>query len=104
MKPLLLLLILSPLPLAVSETGPCFNEAPNGASNRGCAFKRLVQSDKNLKAQLSPKTFKLWAGIRQRMCTEAYGQYKKKAIYPELIMNCSLGMNKSLLEKRRGFY
>ena len=69
---------------------------------RECAFSKLVQSDKKLKQELKSKTFEEWVGIRQTMCEEAYMQYKEVTIYPQMILKCSVDMNKTLLKKTIG--
>tara|TARA_B100000029_G_scaffold215753_1_gene213541 strand:- start:157 stop:462 length:306 start_codon:yes stop_codon:yes gene_type:complete len=99
MRLLLILILFIPLPAAAEEKDDC-----NGTTYaiRECRFKKLVQSDKELKKVMKPKTFENWVGIRQQMCEEAYDQYKKGTIYPQVVMSCSIDMNKTLLQKTRG--
>ena len=101
MRSFLLFLLLIPFPaLAEEKEGYC-NEGTTDAM-RECAFSKLVQSDKKLKQELKSKTFEDWVGIRQKMCEEAYMQYKEGTIYPLMILKCSVDMNKTLLKKTRG--
>ena len=51
---------------------------------------------------MKPKTFENWVGIRQQMCEEAYDQYKKGTIFPQVVMSCSIDMNKTLMKKMGG--
>ena len=48
------------------------------------------------------KNFESWVRIRQRMCEEAYLQYKEGTLYSKMIIKCSAKMNKTLLQKTRG--
>ena len=96
---LLFLLLFIPLPAAATEKDDC--EVTSYAL-RECRFKKLVQSDKELKKVMKPKTFENWVGIRQQMCEEAYDQYKKGTISPQVVMSCSIDMNKTLMKKMGG--
>ena len=100
MRALLLLFLLIPLPAAAEEENYC-NEGTT-YEMRECAFKRLTESDKRLKKTMKTKTFEQWVGISQRMCEEAYAQYSKGTIYPQLIMKCSIDLNKNYLQKTKG--
>ena len=37
-----------------------------------------------------------------KMCEEAYAQFKKGTIYPQVVMSCSIDMNKTLMQKMGG--
>ena len=99
MRLLVFLLLFIPLPAAATEKDDC-----DGTTYeiRECRFKKLVQSDKELKKVMKPKTFENWVGIRQQMCEEAYAQYKKGTIFPQVVMSCSIDMNKTLMKKMGG--
>ena len=68
---------------------------------RECAVSKFVQLDKRFKQEFKSKTFEEWVGIRHRICTEAYMQYKEGTIYPLMILKCSVDMNKTLLQNAR---
>ncbi len=99
MRLLLLLLLFIPLPTAATEKDDCDG---NTYEIRECRFKKMVESDKGLKKVMNSKTFEEWVGIRQRMCEEAYDQYKKGTIFPQVVMSCSIDMNKTLMKKMGG--
>ena len=99
MRLLLLLMLFIPLPAAATEKDDCDGTT---YAIRECRFKKLVESDKKLKKVMKLKTFENWAVIRQQMCEEAYDQYKKGTIFPQVVMSCSIDMNKTLMKKMGG--
>ena len=100
MRLFLFLLLFIPLPAAATEKDDC--DGPTTYAIRECRFKKLVQSDKELKKVMKPKTFENWVGIRQQMCEEAYEKYSKGTIYHQVVMKCSIDMNKTLMQKMGG--
>ncbi len=102
MRALILFLLLVPLSTSAQEKEWYCSERTTHEM-RKCAFKKLVDSDKNLKQELQSKTFEEWVGIRQSMCEEAYRQSKEVTIYPLMVLKCSVDMNKILLEKTSSF-
>ena len=101
MRAFLLFILLIPLTASAQEQEEYCNQGTTIEMKR-CTFKRLVQSDTKLKRELKSKAFEEWVAIRQRMCEEAYMQYKEGTIYPLMILKCSVDMNKTLLQKTRG--
>ncbi len=100
MRLFLLLLLFIPIPAVATEKDDC--DGSTTYAIKECRFKKLVQSDKELKKVMKPKTFEDWVGIRQQMCEEAYDQYKKGTIFPQVVMSCSIDMNKTLMKKMGG--
>jgi len=97
---LLFLLLISFSALAEDKEEYC-HEGTN-LEMRECSLKKLVKSDKKLKQQLTFEIYEEWLVIRQRMCEEAYLQYKEGTLYSKMIIKCSAKMNKTLLQKIRG--
>ena len=98
MKSFLLFLLLIPL-TASAQVKEGYCKEGSTYEMHECAFKKLIQSDKELKKSVKQKTFKNWVLIRQKMCSEEYSKYKNGAIYPLFVMRCSINMNKVLLKK-----
>ncbi len=64
-----------------------------------CEFKLLFQSDSELNNQMKLKTFDEWEAIRLKMCDEAYREYREATNYTNMILICSIEMNRTLLKK-----